>query len=61
MSSYDPTTEMEISRRTLEAMVREQRSPHIELHRRVIDARNRARHVGTDDLLRRIAATLTTA
>lgn len=61
MSAYDPATELEISRRTVEAMAREARNPRIELHRRVIEARNLARQRGADELLRRISATITAA
>ncbi len=61
MSFYDPATELEITRRTIEAMAREARHPRIELHRRVIEARNQARSLSAEDLLRRISDTLTAA
>ena len=58
---HDPARELEISERSWQAMAREARQPHNELHRRVIDARKRARHSATDSLLRRINATLSAA
>ncbi len=61
MRYYDPTREMEISERTVRAMDREQEHPVIELHRRVIGARNLARRRLAEDLLGRIAATLAAA
>ncbi len=61
MATYDPVQELEITERSWQAMAREARQPHNELHRRIIDARNQARYDGTDALLRRITATLSAA
>jgi len=61
MPGYDPARELEMTERSWQAIDREARQPHVELHRRIIEARNRARHNSTDALLRRIAATLTVA
>lgn len=58
---HDPVRELEMTERSWQAMTREARQPQTELHRRIIDARNRARSNDLDALLRRIAATLSAA
>ena len=58
MPRHDPARELEMTERSRQAIDREARQPQIELHRRCIEARNRARHNATDSLLHRITATL---
>ncbi len=55
---HDPARELEMTERCWLASAREARQPQIELHRRVIQARNQARIHETNSLLRRITATL---
>lgn len=58
MPGYDPAREIEVTERSWRAIDREACQPRNELHRRIIEARNRARHNETDALMRRIDATL---
>ena len=61
MPRHDPARELEMTERGWLAINREARQPQTELHRRVIEARNQARHRETDVLLRRITATLSSS
>lgn len=58
MARHNPAAELELSERTVLALLREAEHPGIELHRRAIAARNQAGHVACDRLLDRIASTL---
>ena len=58
MPRHDPARELEITERSCLAIHREACHPQAELHRRIIEARNQARHHKTDTLLQRITATL---
>ncbi|MDH3260834.1 MAG: hypothetical protein OEM84_07675 [Acidimicrobiia bacterium] len=60
MPRHDPLPELELTERSWQAINREASQPRTELHRRIIEARNRARHNETDTLLHRIDATLST-
>ena len=58
MPRHDAARELEMTERSWHAIDREARHPQEEVHRRFIQARNRARSNSTDNLLARISATL---
>ena len=58
MPRHDASQELEMTERSRHAIDREARHPQSEVHRRFIQARNRALSNSTDNLLARIATTL---
>ena len=58
MVRHDPISEAEISERSFEAMSREAEALFVELHKRIIEARNQARFSELDNVLGRIDSVL---